>query len=207
MKRRKYELPFYSELKDIEIDLEQLRVATDRLAHKYIDVREANPALCDNHMDLVSKVYANFNQINLTEINGDVMAYTADVKERIRRKEERLYNKPTADYRGSYFEKIVGQFKAPAMRVRITKLKPGTEVPMHIDYDPTYAVRIIVPIYTNPSVINEFVVRNETKQCHLESGKAYFLTTGFAHAVYNRSAQDRIALMFSLDGQEDLSAL
>lgn len=207
IKRRKYQLPVYAELKHIRVDLTQLRNATDRLAHKYIDVREANPALCDNHMELVEKVYENFNQINLTVISGDTLPYTANIKERIRRKEECLYNKPTADYTNSYFESIVKQFKAPAMRVRITKLKPGKEIPFHIDYDPTYAARIIIPIYTNPLVTNEFKVRNEIKSYYLEAGKAYFLNTGFSHAVFNRSNENRIAFMFSLDGQQDLESL
>lgn len=205
--RRKYDLPYCAELKQIHVDLDQLRAATDRLAHKYIDVREANPALCDNHMELVEKVYENFNQINLTVINGETLPYTADVKERIRRKEELLYNKPTEDYTNSYFEKIIQQFKAPATRIRITKLKPGKEIPFHIDYDPSYATRIIVPVYTHPLVINEFKVRNQVHRCHLEAGKAYFLNTGFAHAVFNRSDEHRIALMFSLNGQQDLELL
>lgn len=207
MKRRKYELPFYAELSQIKIDLNLLRSETDRLANKYVDVRSANPELCDNHMDLVSKVYANFNQISLTGCGGESMPYSPDIKERIRRKEERLFNKPTADYSGSYFEKIISQFRAPAMRVRITKLKPETEIPFHIDYDPTYATRIVIPIYSDENVINEFKVKGQINRCYLEPGKAYFLNVGFPHAVFNRSSRDRIALMFSLDGQEDLSAL
>jgi len=207
MKRRKYQLPCYAELSHIQIDLMKLRAETDRLSHRYVDVRTANPSLCDNHMELVSNVYDNFDQINLTELNGAALPYTADIKERIRRKEERLYNKPTADYLGSYFEEVVKQFKAPAMRIRITKLKPQTEIPFHIDYDPTYASRVIIPIYSDKSVVNAFKVRDEVQECYLEPGRAYFLNTGFSHAVFNRGEHSRIALMFSLDGQQDLVAI
>ena len=90
------------------------------------------------------------------------------------------------------------------MRVRITKLAPGKEIPYHVDYDPTYAVRVIVPIFTNKGVKNFFKIRDEIKEYHLEAGQAYFLNTGFSHAVENQSDEPRIALMFSLDGQEDL---
>jgi quercetin dioxygenase-like cupin family protein len=93
------------------------------------------------------------------------------------------------------------------MRVRLTKLDPGKEISWHIDYDPTYAVRIIVPIYTNDKVRNLFRVKTEEIDVNLEAGKAYFLNTGFAHAVFNKSNEPRIALMFSLDGQRDIDHL
>lgn len=207
MQRRKYQLPPVAELKAIKIDLEKLQAECDKFANKYVDVITANPALCDNHMELVKNVYDNFHQINLTELNGESMEYTDDVKERIRRKEEALYNKPTEDFLNSYFKEITDQFIENKMRVRITKLDPGKEISWHIDYDPTYAVRIIVPIYTNEGVRNLFRVKKEEIDVHLEAGKAYFLNTGFAHAVFNKSGESRIALMFSLDGQRDIEHL
>ena len=91
------------------------------------------------------------------------------------------------------------------MRNRNTKLDPHTDVPMHIDYDPTYATRVVIPVYTNPKVKNRFKVRGEEVETHLEAGKAYFFNTGFAHGVFNESDEPRIAFMFSLDGQDDIS--
>lgn len=201
--RNKHHLPSIAEF-PIDIDIQKLQEECNRFASKFVDVISANPNLCMNHDELVKNVYDNFEQINLTEANGELMEFTSDVKERLRRKEERLFNKPTDDYTGSYFEYIVNQFKAPAMRVRITKLAPGTEIPYHIDYDPTYAVRVIVPIYANDGVKNYFKRKNQVEEYHLEEGKAYFLNTGFSHAVHNQSDKPRIALMFSLDGQDDL---
>lgn len=207
MERRKYQLPPVAELTHIDIDLERLQQECDKFAHKYVDVVTANPQLCDNHMELVSNVYDNFHQINLTELNGEGMEYTDNVKERIRRKEEALYNKPTEDFLNSYFKEITDQFAEDKMRVRITKLDPGKEISWHIDYDPTYAVRIIVPIYTNDQVRNMFRVKKEEIDVNLEAGKAYFLNTGFAHAVFNKSDEPRIALMFSLNGQSDIESI
>jgi len=204
MKRRKHQLPCIHKF-DLEIDLARLQKECDDAATSFVDVVSANPALCMNHMELVKNVYDNFEQINLTELNGEELDYTDDVKERIRRREETRYNKPTELYTGSYFEEIVNMFKASAMRVRITKLAPGKVIPFHIDYDPTYATRIIVPIYTNPDVRNLFKRKDQVEDYNLEAGNAYFLNTGFAHAVENNSAVPRIALMFSLDGQEDLT--
>lgn len=205
--RKKYQLPAVAEIKNVRIDLERLQSECDKFADKYVDVRTANPHLCMNHEELIKHVYDNFHQINLTELDGDPLPYTDNVKERIRRKEEELYNKPTEDFLGSYFKEITDQFKADKMRVRITKLEPGKDIDWHIDYDPTYATRIIVPIYTNEKVRNKFRVRKEELDTHLEAGKAYFLNTGFAHAVINKSSEPRIALMFSLNGQEDIDHL
>jgi hypothetical protein len=205
MEKLKYKLPTHAELKHIDIDLDKLQAATDALASDYVDVRTANPALCDNHMKLVSQVYDNFEQINLTELNGELQPYTSSIKERLRRGEEKLYNKPTEKYLNSYFKEITDQFKCDKMRVRITKLDGHTNVPYHIDYDPSYATRVVVPIYTNPKVRNKFKVRGEEVNTYLEEGKAYFLNTGFAHGVYNEGDEPRIAFMFSLDGQDDIA--
>ena len=45
------------------------------------------------------------------------------------------------------------------------------------------------------------------EEYHLEAGNAYFLNIGYAHAVYNHSDKPRIALMFSLDGTQDLESI
>ena len=202
--RKKYQLPTIAELPQIKIDLLKLQYECNTLSSKYVDVKSANPELCMNHEKLVSDVYDNFEQISLTELNGNPMPYTDSIKERIRRREETLYNKKTKDYIGSYFESIVEQFNAPAMRVRITKLLPKTEITFHIDYDPSYATRIIIPIYTDKKVKNLFKIRKNIEEYNLVAGKAYFINGGFAHAVKNDSDTSRIALMFSLDGQDDL---
>jgi hypothetical protein len=204
--RKKYQLPTTAHLPQIKIDLKRLQDELDSwiLRDKFVDVITANPTLCMNHKELVKDVYDNFEQINLTDIDGEVMEYTSDVKERIRRREERLYNKPTEDYNKSYFKEIVDQFKDSAMRVRITRLAPHQSISWHIDYDPSYATRIIIPIFSNDKVENWFRVKGEEINTILEPGKAYFLNTGFAHAVTNNGSLPRMALMFSLDGQSDI---
>ena len=134
---KKQDLPTIANL-NLDIDLARLREATDTLAQKFVDVRTANPMLCDNHMELVADVYDNFEQINLTE-PSEILPYEPSIKKRLRRREEHLYNVPTEDYTDSIFEEIVTQLKAPASRVRITKLAPGKTIPFHVDYDVSYA--------------------------------------------------------------------
>ena len=201
---KKHELPTMANF-NLEIDLEKLRTECDKLAERFVDVRTANPMLCDNHMELVASVYDNFEQINLTT-PSEILPYEASIKERIRRREEHLYNIPTPEYTGSYFEEIVTQLKAPASRVRITKLAPGKNIPFHVDYDVNYAVRCICPIYGDNQVINLWKRDGKIEAYNLECGNAYFLNIGYPHAVVNMSNKPRIALMFSLDGTDDLEA-
>ena len=203
--KRKQELPTIADF-NLDIDLEKLRKECDNLAEKFVDVRTANPMLCDNHMELVSQVYDNFEQINLTT-PSEILPYTASIKERLRRKEEHLYNVLTPEYEGSYFQKIITQLKASASRVRITKLAPGKQIPFHVDYDVSYAVRCICPIYGGSNVVNLFKRDGKLEAYNLEDGHAYFLNIAYPHAVVNMSDKPRIALMFSLDGQQDLENL
>lgn len=191
---------------NLNIDLQELQTAFNNIAEKFVDVRTANPMLCDNHMELVDHVYDNFEQINLTT-PSEVLPYTTSIKERLIRKEEHLYNVPTQDYKGSYFEKIITQFKAPASRIRITKLAPGKNIPFHVDYNVNYAVRCIVPIYGDKQVINLFKREEKLEAYNLENGNAYFLNIGYPHAVINMSNNPRVALMWSLNGVEDIQDL
>jgi hypothetical protein len=199
---KKHQLPTILDF-NLNIDLKKLQLETDKLAEKFVDVRTANPMLCDNHMELVENVYDNFEQINLTT-PSEILSYTASIKERLRRKEEHLYNVPTPEFEGSYFQEIVNQLKAKASRVRITKLAPGKQIPFHVDYDVSYAVRCICPIYGGSNVVNLFKRDENIEAYNLEDGHAYFLNIAYPHAVINMSDRPRIALMFSLNGQEDL---
>lgn len=204
-KLTKHSLPSVANL-NLSIDLERLRQEFDLLASKFVDVKTANPMLCMNHVDLVRDVYDNFEQINLTTPR-EILPFEMSIKERLKRKEEHLYNVPTNEYVGSYFEEIVNQCTAPASRVRITKLAPGKMIPFHVDYDVSYAVRCIVPIYGGKNVINLFKRDDKIEAYNLEDGTANFLNIGYPHAVINMSDKPRIALMFSLDGTDDIASL
>ena len=52
---RKHQLPSMANL-NLDIDLNKLQGEMIRLAEKFVDVRTANPMLCDNHMELVASV-------------------------------------------------------------------------------------------------------------------------------------------------------
>ena len=201
-KLTKHNLPTIANL-NLNIDLNKLREETDKLADKFLDVESANPGLCDNHAELVKSVYDNFEQINLTT-PSEVLPHTTSIKERLKRKEEHLYNVPTDEYKNSYFEKIVTQCQAQASRIRITKLAPGKMIPWHVDYDVSYGVRVIVPIYGDNNVINLFKRNNKIEAYNLKNGVANFLNIGYTHGVVSMSKKARLALMFTLDGTKDI---
>ena len=116
---------------------------------------------------------------------------------------------PLPIYQGSYIQDAIEkQFKAKVVRVRLTRLKPGKNLTSHIDYGPDYAVRIIVPISGTDGVTNLFWVRNELQEYQMPAnGSAYFLNIGHRHAVRHEGPADRISLMFSLAGQDDIQDL
>ena len=143
-----------------------------------------------------SKVEKFRNKIRRTEVLPPAM-------------NEHNWYHPLQAYEGSYFQTAIrSQFKATPIRVRLTRLKPGCALTPHIDYGPEYAVRVIVPIQGTDGVSNLFWVRNNLEEYQMVAdGSAYFLNIGHRHAVRHEGNEDRICLMFSLAGQDDIQDL
>lgn len=218
----KYKLPNVAKL-NFKFDIDNLKKSLKELESQFIGVMPANGQLCSNNHKLVSNVYDHFDQINLTTYKNlkelslhecESLNLKYSVKDRIRKQEidpglvEDNYNIPTDYYKNSYFFKVINSFKCEAIRVRLTRLNPGKILVPHIDYDPSYAVRIIIPIITNKNCINVFWRKNNRYDHFLEAdGSAYFLNTGVRHSVENNGNEPRIALMFSLKGYSDIEQL
>lgn len=217
-KLKKYDLPLIKEMSHVDIDSNELKQYTADLHDKFTDVKSTNKSLCAVHEKLVKDVYKNFHQISLTTLRPEVTAEieiddsgskSNEIKDRLKKaKSVTSINEHLYDYRTDLIDeridKILNQFKAKVSRVRLVKLDPNTSIPPHIDYDPSYATRVIVPVIAPKECVNVFWYKNEIKSFYLEEGKAYFLNTGFRHAVMNWSNEPRITFMLSLDGQEDL---
>jgi hypothetical protein len=77
-------------------------------------------------------------------------------------------------------------------------------IPWHVDYDVSYGVRVIVPIYGDNNVINLFKRDNKIEAYNLKNGVANFLNIGYTHGVVSMSKKARLALMFTLDGTKDI---
>ena len=122
---------------------------------------------------------------------------------------EHNWHHPLPYYKDSYIEKALARFfKSRPIRVRLTRLKKAQAVTPHIDYCPSYAVRIIVPIQGTEGVINTVERRGKINKYHLKAdGSAWFINVGFRHSVLHKGKEDRIALMFSLSDQQDLEGI
>lgn len=218
----KYKLPNVAKLQ-LKFNIDLLRTELAKIESNFDGVMPTNGELCSNNHKLVSNVYDHFDQINLTtykdlkEVSLEECKQLNEkysVKNRIRRVDidpglnEYNYNIPTEKYINTYFEQVIKSFKCNPIRVRLTRLNPGKILTPHIDYDPSYAVRIIIPIVTNNKCINVFWRKDERSEHYLEAdGSCYFFNTGVKHSVENHGDKARIALMFSLDGVDDIEYL
>tara|TARA_Y100000592_G_scaffold95072_1_gene160878 strand:- start:250 stop:1065 length:816 start_codon:yes stop_codon:yes gene_type:complete len=234
--RKKYQLPTMWKFQNKKFDIARLQKEALELANDYGNVMDTNKALCSNNHELVMSVYKHFKQINLTEFDPqgeaptvescEVMGKTAGTGDesiskiakyrlKARRGEsldpalnEHNYNTPTEKYKGTYFQEVVESFNADAIRVRLVRLDPGKTLTPHIDYDPTYAVRVIIPIFAEDEATNYFWRKSKQEAYHLKAdGSAYFLNIGFTHTVVNSGNTPRISLMFSLKDQSDLQEI
>lgn len=181
------------------------------------------------HFDQINLTYfePTFNTIlNLDDLRAECKILASDdtlgntKMQRFRTKINRLPNlvpamnehnwyHPLKIYEGSYIQQAIeSQFKAKPIRVRLTRIKPGKELTPHIDYGPEYAVRVIVPIMGSDEVTNLFWNKGVVEEYKLVAdGSAYFLNIGHRHAVQHDGTEDRICLMFSLAGQDDIQDL
>ena len=116
---------------------------------------------------------------------------------------------PLSIYENSYMKSAIeSQFKSRPIRVRLSRIEAGKYLTPHIDYDTTYAVRIIVPISGTEGVTNVCWPKNNREEYNMvNDGSAYFLNVGYKHSVEHNGPNDRIALMFSLPTQEDITSL
>ncbi len=80
------------------------------------------------------------------------------------------------------------------IRAMIANLLAGAVITPHVDTDPSFAVghRIHVPLVTNEDV--DFTIGGEL--FNLKEGVAYEINNLEKHGVHNRSAQDRLHLIF-----------
>lgn len=123
--------------------------------------------------------------------------------------DERNWIHPTKKYKDSFTEvSIKKNFKGSVVRVKFTKLKAKNKIPTHIDYPPSYATRVIIPIQGVEGCINKFIRKGEIREYYLPAdGSAYFLNIGLMHSVEHSGVEDRIVLMFSLIDQVDLQGM
>lgn len=231
----KHKLPLIAELSHINLTNNELKEAVNlvkTLDNQFVNVIDANKKLCGIHHILASDAYNNFLQISLTDslINTDTTLDDCVLEHdrlqasgrissmKLKLQEvtsdysvynEKLYTEKTQIYHDNkkLFEGIFSKFKSKPIRARLVKLCAGTSVTPHIDYDPSYAVRVIIPLISTEDCVNMFWRKNTPESYYLKPGIAYFLNTGYRHAVINWSKTDRYTILVSVDGTEDINNL
>jgi hypothetical protein len=232
----KHKLPAYSVIDHLCLEDELLVELIDcvtNLNSEFKSVLEVNRGLCGIHHDLSKSVYDNFFQIGLTDSTVENKHISLDDCEVVhnslhdsgvlsnhKRKQslgldadsvmnEATYTVKTEIYKrySHVFDRIISKFKGNTTRIRLVKLEAGSNVSPHIDYDPSYAVRIIIPVIAEAECVNIFWVKNNVEAIAFVPGNAYFLNTGYKHAVINMSKHDRYTFMISIDGTEDIDHL
>lgn len=217
---KKFEYPALAELPiqpDMKIIKSYLTLHNDMWQDNYT----AHEGLCVNNGMVADTSYEHIEHFHLTGTNfvADNAPKTdiADLfspKDKIRRKnihpymDEYNWSHPLAHYKNTPLHNHLSElFKAPIIRLRMSRMKPGCELKPHIDYNTTYAVRFIIPIEGNDGVVNRFWYKGEQMDFHMTEGKAYFLNIGYKHAVYHNGENMRYYLLGTLGGQEDIECL
>lgn len=232
MSSNKYNLPCAYKLSHIKFDLDKLRSALHPFLSKFTNLYEANKGLCENHHQLASSLKDHFFEVSLTTCHAPTEIQqnkynvdTEDIRKQSRSRSQKYrlaisrqtdlcglnehnWNIPTKLFQNSYFYECIKEFKSPVIRARLTTLKPGKAISPHIDYNVNYAVRIIIPIYTNNSCWNYFWRRGQKIKFHIPAdGHPWFLNVGLRHSVENLGDSNRIVFMFSLSNTEDIQHL
>ena len=218
---RKRDLPVCVPLPGIKFDIEKMKQEYKALDHMFRNLFEENEGITDAHnQEFLKDLNSNeFLEVALTGLDPsidktNINDYNHDYKSKHNKIshpafDEGNWNHKLEHYKGSYFEHAIeSQFKAEAVRVRVHKLFPGKEIAPHIDYDPSYACRVIIPIEGTDGITNVFWVGKERQEYFLHAnGSAYFLNTGYKHAVYHNGDKDRIALVATFTTQEDFQSI
>ncbi|CAM1371222.1 aspartyl/asparaginyl beta-hydroxylase domain-containing protein [Tenacibaculum xiamenense] len=105
----------------------------------------------------------------------------------------------TEALRGSkYFKEVLTTFKAPIVSARLLKLKSGSEIKPHKDFNLGYedgCFRIHIPIITAENV-NFFI---EDKKVVMLPGECWYTNVNYTHSVSNFSEIDRVHLVIDLE--------
>ena len=207
--------PHIAEL-PIELDYDLIEDFLWEHYDKWQDNYTSHRCLAVASNSIASDTYKDVETFHLPECKKeedleDASAYTT--KDKISRKipfsmDEHNWNEPVDFYKDSTLQQhLNGAFQDKLIRVRFSRLHPGGVVPPHIDYNTTYAMRVIIPLSGNKGVENHFWVNGEHKVVEMRLKRCYFLNIGYRHAVYHKGNDLRHYLIASIDGQKDFECI
>jgi Aspartyl/Asparaginyl beta-hydroxylase len=93
-----------------------------------------------------------------------------------------------------YIQQVLASFPCPQQAVRFLRLKAGSVIKEHTDYNLGYEdgeVRLHIPVMTNPQV--EFMLNGV--RLDMKEGECWYHDFNLRHSVANRGSTDRIHLV------------
>lgn len=221
MKKRR-EFPNFLEL-PYKFDIQALQAETKKLMKEdwgslgtigRLTLGAEYTNLCERYTD-ISKNFeldegnVKYEQLAFTEFGGDQHNFDYKVNGTVYNDpndDERNYNKLN-DLCSDFWKNIRSTFKSPVTRMRLAKMSPHSKIAAHKDYDTDYSIRVHIPIFTNKDCFF-FMKRpgsSKISSKHMEAnGSCWFFNQGMEHWVINGGDEERIHLILSINGQEDL---
>ncbi len=142
----------------------------------------------------------NWSAIPLRSVNGDPA---------------RIFPDPTGNgvymdtpnlHRCTYITSILNTLLCDKIDVRLMRLKAGSVIKRHRDYDLEIEdgeIRLHVPVFTNPDL--EFYLNDE--RVVLNEGECWYLNFNLFHSVNNKGTTDRIHLVIDCKVNDWIRAL
>jgi len=200
---KRQELPNFAKL-NWKVDVEKLKGLIEQNRDKMSEYRDYLNSKCDTFSTHSNE---NYIQIPITTYTDDTYVSPNNNTGRDSKGDERNYRTLVDWAKGTYIEEVLNKFKSQTTRVRLIIMKPRGFILPHMDYNTSYSIRFHIPIQTNNWSYFGIQRKNESPEIkHLPAdGSLYFINQGWKHSAWNLGETDRIHLVVSVMGQEDLN--
>lgn len=220
---KKYQYPAVAKL-PLNPNLLLMKGFLERNQDKWGSPYDQMPGLCLSEGDLAKSTYGQVEHICLTGPNQkldtensqqycETNHHKFSAKDKIRGRVDPLMDEYSWQHPLDFYDNtelqthINSLFEAPVIRVKYSRLLPGKEIPPHIDYNTTYAVRFVIPLSGTDGVVNRFWYKGEVIEKNLKPGYVYFLNIGYKHQVIHNGTEPREIILGSLGGQQDIECI
>ena len=203
MKKRQ-NLPNFWRL-NTEVNAEKLLKIVKDNKHRFDEYRDHLNKGCDTFSTHCNDAYV---QVPITTFKDLGYRIPNNITGRDGEGDERNYQEIVDWAKGTYIEEVLNNFFiSKTTRTRLIIMKPKGFILPHMDYNTSYSVRYHIPIQTNPWSYMGIQRKNELPEVkHLPAdGGVWFINQGWKHSAWNFGETNRIHLIVSVMGQDDLN--
>ena len=200
--KKRHELPNFKKI-HVKVDVEKIvKLFNDNFENLKEEKDNINTVFGSQYVSDV-----NYDQYLITEYEEkNKLKFKNHLTGDDLRSNERNYTKLVDWVEGTYIEEVLDKFKSQYTRCRFNVVRPGGYILPHIDYNTDYSVRYQIPIQTNDWSYFGIQRKNEKPDVrHFPAdGSTWFFNPGWNHSAWNMGKTDRIHMIISVNGQEDL---